>query len=499
LWIGGAVLLGASLVTSVIRLARLTRRCTPAGDRWRELTDDLAREFRIRRRIVLLQSSHASLLVTCGLARPRIILPAGAAEWSDERKAVVLRHELAHVRRNDAALQLAAEAVRVFQWINPLVWIACRRLRQESEHACDDAVLREGIEATDYATHLLDVARHLSRRQNAWASAPAIAEHSTLERRIAAMLHQEGNRAPLTRLGWCAAALAAIGIAMPIAAAGTAANNTEGAGAITQDVAAAAVPSTANATAEPPAGVRRAPSTATRPERAAAAQTTASITGTVLDESSGSVPGAQLTLTDTAAGTQFTAVTEAQGRFAFTDLPPSRYELVVRNPGFVSVSNIFALSSGGAVQRTITLPLGTVQETITVRCGAPAASSTALPKAWLAGVWSSIFPTVWAQEPGGGARRVGGSVQPPMKTKDVKPKCPAMLPPTDTTVRLTGRIGVDGLMNDVAPVPSESGAEPPSELIDAATEAVRQWTFTATRLNGQPVPTNMKVTVLFKR
>ena len=39
--------------------------------------------------------------------------------------------------------------------------IACRRLRQESEYACDDAVLRAGVEATDYATHLFDVAQQV--------------------------------------------------------------------------------------------------------------------------------------------------------------------------------------------------------------------------------------------------------------------------------------------------------------------------------------------------
>ncbi len=103
--------------------------------------------------MTLLESTHPSLLVTWGLARPKVILPAAAAAWTDERARVVLSHELAHIRRGDWIVQLSAELLRAFYWFNPLLWIACRRLRLESEHACDDEVMSRGVEGTDYATH----------------------------------------------------------------------------------------------------------------------------------------------------------------------------------------------------------------------------------------------------------------------------------------------------------------------------------------------------------
>ena len=92
------------------------------------------------------------MLVTWGLARPKVILPATADEWSDARARVVMSHELAHIRRGDWIVQLSAELLRAFYWFNPLLWVACRRLRLESEHACDDEVMSRGVEGTDYAT-----------------------------------------------------------------------------------------------------------------------------------------------------------------------------------------------------------------------------------------------------------------------------------------------------------------------------------------------------------
>ena len=151
-------------------MRRLRNRCTPVRGRWRTLTDELSHDCGVTRPVALLQSHDASLLVTYGVWHPGIILPAGASTWTDDRMRVVLRHELAHIARRDAGVQLVGEALRIMQPLNPFVWIACHRLRQESEYACDDAVLRGGVNATDYATHLFDVAKHLSGRHITWAS-----------------------------------------------------------------------------------------------------------------------------------------------------------------------------------------------------------------------------------------------------------------------------------------------------------------------------------------
>ncbi len=195
MWLAGALTGLAVLLIGLLRLSWLASRARViTAGRWRDLTDEIARDYGLRRPVTILQSDHASLLVTWGLVRPRVILPADAGAWTEARARVVLSHELAHIYRGDWIVQLSAELLRAFYWFNPLLWIACRRLRLESEHACDDEVMRRGVPGTDYATHLIDLARALNARRHTWLPAPAMARPSSLERRVRAMLNEQRDR-----------------------------------------------------------------------------------------------------------------------------------------------------------------------------------------------------------------------------------------------------------------------------------------------------------------
>lgn len=482
-WLIGTIATLGALAISLVRLARVRASCVPVCGRWRDLAAELSRESGVRRPIALLQSTDASLLVTYGEMAPGILLPAGASEWSDDRRRVVLRHELAHIRRHDAAVQLAGEILRVMQPINPLVWIACRRLRTESEHACDDAVLAAGVAAPDYAAHLLEVAKQLSGRHAVWASAPAIAEPSTLERRIVAMLNTQRNRTALTRTGWLLIALLALAVSLPIAAF-----------AVVQDP--PPVPEPITVVAEPPAGAplpeplfMNSPlPRVVRSPLAAPAGRQAALSGQVTDQTGGVIPGARLTLTQRATGTVLSATTNAAGRFTFSNLTPGEYELTSSLVGFRTIRTPVMLAGSSALDQPITLPIGTLSETLTVNCSAASVS-----------LLQRIFPVLSAQERPMTPIRVGGQIREPRKLQDVRPTCPSSVPTGETSVRLSGRIGIDGLVFDVIPVPAQSGAEPPAELVDAVAAAVRQWQFSPTLLNGQPVDVTIDVHTIFKK
>lgn len=90
--------------------------------------------------------------------------------------------------------------------------------------------------------------------------------------------------------------------------------------------------------------------------------------------------------------------------------------------------------------------------------------------------------------------RIGGQVRPPARLVYVAPKYPplALSSRVHGLVILEAVIAADGAVQDVRVLKSDHALLDP-----AATEAVRQWRFTPTLLNGQPVPVVMTVTVSF--
>ena len=94
---------------------------------------------------------------------------------------------------------------------------------------------------------------------------------------------------------------------------------------------------------------------------------------------------------------------------------------------------------------------------------------------------------------GPGAVRVGGNVKAPEKTRHVAPIYPpiAQSASVQGVVILEAIIGGDGKVQDARVLRS-------IPLLDqAAIDAVRQWEFTPTMLNGTPVPLIMTITVQF--
>jgi TonB family protein len=168
--------------------------------------------------VPVLETPRGGMPMSFGLWKPVIFMPADAAQWSEERRRMVLLHELAHVRRGDIATHLLARAALSLHWWNPLVWMAWRRFLKERERAADDLVLAAGARAADYAGHLLEVARSLqSSPATAWA-AVAMARRSQLEGRLLAILDSQVSRGKAGRTTVALAVLLAVVLAAPFAA-----------------------------------------------------------------------------------------------------------------------------------------------------------------------------------------------------------------------------------------------------------------------------------------
>jgi outer membrane receptor protein involved in Fe transport len=100
---------------------------------------------------------------------------------------------------------------------------------------------------------------------------------------------------------------------------------------------------------------------------AALGQFGSSVNGTVLDQTGAVVPGATVTLTNTATQQTRTATSSSNGAYAFSELAPGSYTLTATAKGFeaASLTNV-AVAAETPRTANLTLTTGTASETVTV-------------------------------------------------------------------------------------------------------------------------------------
>jgi beta-lactamase regulating signal transducer with metallopeptidase domain/Flp pilus assembly protein TadD len=213
----GALLIGRMLF-GIAAVVWITQRAN-------EVTDDsLIREFDhaaeqlgITRFARLLTSNRVSVPLMWGITRPALLLPADALNWSRDRLRVVFLHELAHLRRCDSVTLLITRATTAMYWFHPLAWSLERIARRECEQACDDLVLTTGTRASEYADHLLSIAKDLPRHDPFASVTLAMSRRSQLEGRLLSILQIDARRGVVSRpMSIAATALAAL-LVLPIA------------------------------------------------------------------------------------------------------------------------------------------------------------------------------------------------------------------------------------------------------------------------------------------
>ncbi|MBN1555079.1 MAG: M56 family metallopeptidase, partial [Phycisphaerae bacterium] len=217
-WLVGAAVVLLPPAMGTLGAVRRVRRSKPVTqESFQTLLTELAGALHLRRTVRLRHSAGDDIPAVFGLFRPTILIPAGAAAWSDQRRSVVLLHELAHVKRRDCLTQLLGQLACVLYWFNPLAWLIARQLRIERERACDDLVLSAGQKPSDYADHLLEMVRTLRSRVCPSLAAVAMAKKSNFEHRLLAILDAARPRKALTKATTTAAFLITVAILLPLA------------------------------------------------------------------------------------------------------------------------------------------------------------------------------------------------------------------------------------------------------------------------------------------
>jgi hypothetical protein len=298
--------------------------------------------------------------------------------------------------------------------------------------------MSRGVHGPDYATHLIELARTLNQqRRHVWFPAPAMARPSSLERRVRAMLNAQLDRGRISGITRAAIFLLLFAVTAAIAAAQSG---------------------------------------------------FATFAGTIADEQGRAVQGVTVALVNEARQAKYEVKSNADGRFEFVGLPAGEYAFEARGIGFQSIKDTITVA-GQNLQRSYTLKIGTLQETVTLRfnpneAAQPVNDTPGLGKLFVA------KKTECVPSPG------GGYIVPPKKIRDASPYYPSSLRGTWTegVVKMRARIGVDGYVADV----SLAGDAHP-ELAQSAIAAGREWRYTETLLNCAPVEVLMDVTVNFER
>ena len=223
IWAAVALLFAGWLAFGAMSVHRIIRRSrTLDAPDWMNPLWEVADRLELDKAPRLVRSEDAKMPFACGLLRPTIVLPAECDSWTLDRRRAVLLHELAHVRRRDLVGHTVGRFACALYWFHPLVWTAAKRLRSESERACDDLALNCGARASDYAEHLLDIVTGV-RHHATPAVALAMARRKEFEGRMLAILDPELRRGAPTRrqtvglVGGLAVLSLVVGAAVPVA------------------------------------------------------------------------------------------------------------------------------------------------------------------------------------------------------------------------------------------------------------------------------------------
>lgn len=177
-WLVGVALFSLRSAGGFLLLEReRRRRSSVAGERVLEICYTLQDLLGISRTIQYCECKWLQAPAVIGWFRPIVFLPATALTGlSEDQLRAVIAHELAHIQRLDAFVNVFQVCIETLLFYHPAVWWLNKRIRAEREHCCDEIAVSVCGDAVDYA-------RALTLMEE-WRNAPAFA--------------MAANRGPLT-------------------------------------------------------------------------------------------------------------------------------------------------------------------------------------------------------------------------------------------------------------------------------------------------------------
>lgn len=184
-WFAGVMLLSLRSAGGVLVVERLRcKESTPVSEELLELCLLLQRRMGLTRAVRYCQCVRLDAPAVAGWIRPVVFLPITALTGlTAAQLEAVIAHELAHIRRFDAFVNLFQIAVETLLFYHPAVWWLGKQIRAERENGCDDEAVALCGSPVTYAQALAHMAE--------WQLAPSLAmaaNRGPLAARIARLL-----------------------------------------------------------------------------------------------------------------------------------------------------------------------------------------------------------------------------------------------------------------------------------------------------------------------
>jgi len=169
IWLLGVALFSLRSAGGFVLLERERRRQSAVVEDWvLEICFTLQDQLGIARVVQYCESAFLQAPAVMGWFRPIVFLPATALTGlSEEQLRSVIAHELAHIRRLDAFVNVFQVCVETLLFYHPAVWWLNRRIRAEREHCCDEIAVSVCGDPVEYA-------RALTMMEE-WRKVPALA------------------------------------------------------------------------------------------------------------------------------------------------------------------------------------------------------------------------------------------------------------------------------------------------------------------------------------
>lgn len=144
------------LFYGIVRLARFSRSSPKV--KTPEVAWPLESELAVSPRY--LQLTAARCAWTFGFIRPTVALPAGFDALVPAFQRSVICHELVHVKRRDMTIAFLEELAVAALWFHPWIWLVRARIRVTREQVVDRRVIALLGNAEEYVRCLVDMSGH---------------------------------------------------------------------------------------------------------------------------------------------------------------------------------------------------------------------------------------------------------------------------------------------------------------------------------------------------